>query len=205
MKRWVCPTCGKGANAPERMYRDDVRRYCLPCSAKTGRLALRNCPAIDRERENRKTKRAARTRTAAERSKTAERERRTVGGVDLLAEAKRFARLPALRGLRRFPDIKFRRSGGKSFTSGHCYYGYQARIVVTVGTDPYQAFETLLHEMVHALHGAEGHSALFWKTLRQAAREAWPTATFDFLNARDGWTTDQAIRDGLANSAASTP
>ena len=39
--RWKCPTCGHGLLAPTRPRRNDVRRYCLPCSSKAGVLVER--------------------------------------------------------------------------------------------------------------------------------------------------------------------
>ena len=47
MKRWRCPQCNKGVNAPARMLLDDVRRYCLDCSVETGRLVKRLAVAIE--------------------------------------------------------------------------------------------------------------------------------------------------------------
>lgn len=207
-KRWVCPRCGDGVLGPQRPRRDDVRRYCLACSASTGRLVERTCPALERERADRGAKRAARTARANERQRSAEVERRTVGGVDLMAEARRFAKLPALRdGIERngFPNITIRRSTSKRHTSGFCSYTYPASITVTVGTDPYDAPGTVLHEMVHAVVLSEGHSAGYWSLLQRAAREAWPEARFDFANASRGWRCQRAIRDGLAGLAGAVP
>lgn len=50
-RRWVCPTCGAGKHAPSRPRRDDVRRFCLPCSEKSGRLVERICPVNEKVRE----------------------------------------------------------------------------------------------------------------------------------------------------------
>ena len=44
-KRWRCPVCELGILGPLRPRLNDVRRYCLPCSAKTGRLVERYAPA----------------------------------------------------------------------------------------------------------------------------------------------------------------
>lgn len=195
-RRWVCPTCGNGVLAPARPRRDDVRRYCLRCSEKTGRLVERTCPAADRKRQAQTEKRAALTSRKRERARESERAHRTAGPYDLLAEARRFAKLPAVR-LRHFPDIELRRSTSKEHSSGHCYYGWPARIVVTVGTNPHDAAATMLHEIVHAELGGEGHSTRFWDTVRRAAREAWPGATFKFLDAPNGWQTQRAIANGL--------
>jgi len=47
---WKCPECGKGLRAPGRLRKNDTRRYCLPCSAKTGKLVERVCPAAEKKR-----------------------------------------------------------------------------------------------------------------------------------------------------------
>lgn len=50
MRRWICPRCGGGVNAPERPRKNDVRRYCLKCSEETGFLMERCVPALERKR-----------------------------------------------------------------------------------------------------------------------------------------------------------
>lgn len=47
MRRWTCPTCGSGVLAPDAPRKDDARRYCLDCTARTGRLVQRACPALE--------------------------------------------------------------------------------------------------------------------------------------------------------------
>jgi hypothetical protein len=54
MIRLNCPECGKGINAPQRMVKDDLRRFCIPCSEKVGRLVVRVSP----KREARKKQKA---------------------------------------------------------------------------------------------------------------------------------------------------
>jgi hypothetical protein len=49
--RWQCPKCGDGKLAPRRPRRNDTRRYCLPCSDKTGRLVQRQAPSLERLRQ----------------------------------------------------------------------------------------------------------------------------------------------------------
>jgi len=44
-KRWVCPLCNVGKLGLQRPRKDDVIRYCLACSEKTGRLVERFAPA----------------------------------------------------------------------------------------------------------------------------------------------------------------
>jgi hypothetical protein len=51
--RWKCPICDDGLLAPTRPRRNDVRRYCLPCSTKSGRLVDRFAPSLEKKREKR--------------------------------------------------------------------------------------------------------------------------------------------------------
>lgn len=51
--RWKCEKCNDGLLAPSRPRRNDVRRYCLPCSTKSGRLVERIAPALDKQRVQR--------------------------------------------------------------------------------------------------------------------------------------------------------
>jgi len=60
MKRWKCPLCSSGVLAPVRPVEDDVRRYCLSCSARTGRLVRRICPAQETQRKARADRRSNR-------------------------------------------------------------------------------------------------------------------------------------------------
>ena len=51
--RWKCEQCDNGLLAPSRPRKNDVRRYCLPCSAKRGTLVERIAPALEKKREQR--------------------------------------------------------------------------------------------------------------------------------------------------------
>ena len=46
-KRFVCPLCEDTRLAPSRMARDDVRRFCLECSERTGKLVARVSPVLE--------------------------------------------------------------------------------------------------------------------------------------------------------------
>lgn len=52
MKIWRCSTCGNGIRAPGRLRRNDVRRFCLSCSAKAedNLLVERTCPSREIKR-----------------------------------------------------------------------------------------------------------------------------------------------------------
>lgn len=108
MVRWVCPRCGNSINGPERPRKDDVRRYCLRCSEKTGRLVERTAPKLERERavkaeRAQAQRKVASARKATQRAAAAERERarRTVVGVNLDDELARLWNLDCARKHRR--------------------------------------------------------------------------------------------------------
>jgi hypothetical protein len=55
--RWKCEQCGHGLLAPSRPRKNDVRRYCLTCSAKRGILVERVAPALQKKSERKQTQR----------------------------------------------------------------------------------------------------------------------------------------------------
>jgi hypothetical protein len=198
MRRWVCPQCGGGVNGIERPRKDDVRRYCLDCSAKTGRLVERTCPALEKRREVRSEKAAAKRNALKDRERSAAKERYTLGDLDLIKEADRLWRLPVMKEQAawqpRVPHLDMRWSKTKAYTSGRSYGG---RIVVTAGTNPWEVREVLLHELVHeALPRNVHHQDPFYRVLLRAAREAWPHVEFPPMPrfsrawARDKWISE---------------
>jgi predicted RNA-binding Zn-ribbon protein involved in translation (DUF1610 family) len=60
--RWKCPNCGDGILAPQRPRLDDVRRYCLPCSSKSGKLVERIAPALEAQRTRRNEQRTSKAK-----------------------------------------------------------------------------------------------------------------------------------------------
>lgn len=199
MRRWICPTCGQGVHAPDRPRRDDVRRYCLTCSAKSGRLVERSCPALDRQRATSCEKRAARTVTKKQKDRAAEAAIWAAGPFDMKAELRRYLKLPVFAPLLRYPpDVNPpRRSRTKDHTSGYCTYSRPAHITWTIGLNPYDAPGCLLHELCHAVAGREGHSSRYWALVQRACREAFPDVTFDFFDARQGWQMQDRIAGAL--------
>ena len=71
MKRYKCPRCEVGRNAPGRMAPDDVRRFCLPCSEATGKLVTMACPA----RETAKARTKAKAKAKRDRDREKERQK----------------------------------------------------------------------------------------------------------------------------------
>jgi len=59
-KRWSCPICAIGALGPQRPRKDNAVRYCLPCTAKTGKLVERVSVAdINKKKAAQEHKKAA--------------------------------------------------------------------------------------------------------------------------------------------------
>lgn len=165
MPRWKCPKCDAGCNAPSRPRRDDARRYCLACTAKTGRLVERVCLIHEKRAEVKKASREARalraeaTRAAQELNHEALLLDRAALGlpapwparVQMLRDCfKEWSKLKAwetdLSGVELV--IRRRSRAPLDWTSGHCCS--DRRIVITVGVDDAKAKKTLLHELAHA-------------------------------------------------------
>jgi hypothetical protein len=199
MKRWICPMCQAGKLAPERPRRDDVRRYCLPCSQTTGRLVERACPALDRKRAAKKERQAAKRATARDRQAAADLARYTVGTpatgvIDLRDELRRLMRLPCVKALccndqgrrirdgfgamlqPRLPRLQVYRRQVGSHTTGRGVYGQPwrpGRIHLTVGdaSTPASAWELLAHEYLHVIGYRHGHRMN--AMLAQVVHERW--------------------------------
>lgn len=188
MKNWKCPRCGSGKRAPERPRREDARRYCLPCSEKTGRLVERECPALAVERAKKREESKRKQRSQRIGKAVAERMRHDANGVDTRDVVRRALRLPSvlaemkathsgLVGKRgpRMPSLRVRRC--KRFPRGRlgCAWvsAYQMELSVWPGCDADRIRATLVHEVVHlCLPYGESHGAAFCATLK-AAREDW--------------------------------
>jgi len=183
VKRWVCPLCGSGKLAPGKPARDDARRFCLPCSGKTGKLVERVSPAAQRaaaEREERRVAAAERGRARRASRSLQERERAAAEaevypGV-LRVLLRRWARLNEWGADLRDLKMSVRRRAD-AYSTGHAYYR-AARITLTVGTSEGDGYATLLHEMAHhAGHRRpgpariDGHGHAYYRMLARAGEE----------------------------------
>lgn len=83
MKIWKCPECGSGVRGPERPRKNNVVRYCLPCSGKAGVLVERIVPALEVKRKAAKAR--ASKKAATKRNAVSQRlkNRRMVEGYDM--------------------------------------------------------------------------------------------------------------------------
>jgi hypothetical protein len=191
-KRWICPrpSCASGVNAPARMRKDNVLRWCLPCSAATGKMVERICPSAEKEREEREAKakerekrKRARVRKRVDSREVYAEETARLIGLDLRAAApvmwRAFKRtgLPMARATMPGP-LRFVRSGYRS--TGHA--GYDGSVFMRVVKDrPGRTIEVLLHELAHHAAGFEykgdNHGPVFNAMLAAGARELWPWIT----------------------------
>ena len=224
--RWNCPHGCPGILASTRPPKDSIERYCLPCSAKTGRLVLRVVPALERKRAaaavssaaKAKYKRATAAR-ARQRAKDAEVERYSVHGVDLRDEMKKLLALKAFGGksgrlFRRPPKLVISRR--TKYPRSRLGFAEPWANRITLATWPRQdldgALHTLVHELTHIVVGAQPgaakwHGPLFQQTLRAALKEAYGD-TQVYKTDDDGayWTTNGGLRDYAAarKAAAAT-
>lgn len=179
MRKWKCPRCGSGALAPSKPRRDDVRRYCLVCSASTGRLVMREAPALEAERARRAETTKAKREATKQRAARATAERFTVAEIDLRDEMHHFVHhaevfIP-LRGQK--IDLRVRRCSRKPRTRfGFAWWHkMQIRILAYPAIDVHDVRETLVHELVHLVvreGGSDGaHGVKFRATLRLACEQ----------------------------------
>jgi hypothetical protein len=202
MKRWVCPNCSGGLLAPSRPRKDDVRRYCLGCSKRTGRLVERTCPALERERATSREARSTRAKTqrqtvtrqkqAAAALRSAKLDARFVvrsavepgATVDLrneVARVWRAARKVEPR-LRERPPVLVASAGSGSYA-----YTYDGEIHLGQGAD----WMTLVHEVAHFVRARQGneirsdgkravHDRAFYFVLRDVVEKLVPGLRVSF-------------------------
>lgn len=170
LRRWVCPKCGTGCLAPSKPRLDDVRRYCLVCSESTGRLVLRHCPSIDRERE----------RAEKERQEAAERRRKLDEKLShqwpevLRLYFEHWCDLDSWpRDERRRVRRTTLRLVCRHSTSGSSGTAWSRRrhIVVRAGTDRAAGLKVLCHEMAHIATPGHGHDRLWRSVFLDACKE----------------------------------
>lgn len=182
--RWKCESCGHGLLAPSKPRRDDVRRYCLPCSAETGRLVERVAPALEKKRaaskETSKAKQAAKRKRATAKARPAKeaekRAEKRQAIFDREAE-KIWALLTDWHRGRRRPPVEIRRTRQNWGASGY-WDGWKAVVrVVPTSKGTTRDWKVLAHELCHAAVGhpcGQGsHGAEFYRALRHVAEARW--------------------------------
>jgi len=217
--RWKCEICDHGLLAPMRPRKNDVRRYCLPCSAKTGKLVERFAPSLEKKREHRSVvvkeqNKIKRERTTAKLQPLKERQKRTAQRQRIFEkEADRIWSLFFPDGTtRKRPKIRlvYSRSRG---CSGN-WNGYEVLVRIprsSVGGA--SEWELLAHELCHAVvgyrhEGSEGyHGRTFYTTLKPVIEKRWGVRMdWSFINGYTdtskswGYKVDWAMRRQLEKS-----
>ena len=176
--RWSCPNGHVDVLGPSRPRRDNVCRYCLPCSQLLGRLTGRTALSLMRESEKRRESRGARHEARETARAARETAHYTVAGIDLRVEMARYWRLDAIKGAP-YPkrpeglELKIVRCARKPRKLGHMSYSRgQIAIYVYPELMTTDVRETLLHEVVHCATRS-GHDVRFKTVFRLASEEAF--------------------------------
>ena len=191
--RWKCANCDHGLLAPTKPRKNDVRRYCLPCSAKTGKLVERFAPSLEKKREQRSTvvrdqNKIKRERTAVKLQPLKERQKREAQRQRIFEkEADRIWSLFFPNGTtRKRPRIKLVYSHSRG-TSG-MWNGWEVLVrIPRSSTGGAEEWETLAHELCHAVIGtrhSEGkHGRTFYKALKPVIEKRWKVKMdWSFIN-----------------------
>jgi hypothetical protein len=203
MKRWVCPQCGGAQRAPERPRKDDARRYCFPCSTKTGRLVQRTCPVLDKQRYQS----ALRIADKAMRRVTKDKAKWMVAGLDVRRVASKCWRalktLGYVKDHRDLPKLYVMRSnwGTRGWAHAHgtvrLYFGH-GKHAGSPAPDQATVRELVLHELCHhidrAFRDGHNHGPKFNGALCDAARHLWG---FDEMSSGEGYAPSEALEKWL--------
>ena len=187
--RWKCAICDNGLLAPSKPRKNDVRRYCLPCSSESGKLVERVAPTLEKQRTAKKAavkkKTVAKRATVAKRTAPAKAQQRIDAqrAKMIHAEAEKIWKLmqPYHKGTP-LPKIVIAR--GRNHGS---QYGHAGRNYIQVNVDRSQCvsrskrvWQVLAHELCHIAvppiyrNGARDvHSREFYRCLQDAWQRRW--------------------------------
>lgn len=173
--RWSCTKNDDcpAVLGPTRPRKDDVCRFCLPCSAKAGKLVPRVAPALEAKREKRAEKMKAKKLAKHAKTLAEEAAYYNVHGVDLREELERLWNLPVAREYRkklghlgkRLPELVVRTRSTSRVRRYGVAYSFRHQILINriPGLDGFNVRETLAHEVAHILSPGKGHG-VGWKT-----------------------------------------
>lgn len=210
--RWKCEICNSGLLAPSRPRMNDVRRYCLQCSADTGKLVHRVAPSLEKKRAVKKV--AATKRTTSKRATVAKKvapikEQQRINALRckmIHKEAERLWRLmkPYHNG-RPLPEINIVRAQNRGRQ-----YGFAMRNSIQVNVDRDQTierskrvWEVLAHELVHCAVPPKAtanskrddvHSKEFYQCLREVWQQRWKCQISFATVSTWGYSVDYIIQ-----------
>jgi len=215
--RWKCETCDDGLLAPSRPRKNDVRRYCLPCSAKRGTLVERTAPALEKKREKRtaivqQKQKAKRLRIATKLQPKKQQQRvDEIRAKMIRKEAERIWALmqPYHKG-KRLPQIVIARGQNRGRQYGHAE-SWANRIQVNVDrtqsvSRSQRVWEVLAHELCHCAvppimrNGARDvHSREFYHCLRDVWQRRWACEISFAKVSTWGYSVDYIIQAQAEN------
>lgn len=203
--RWECPN-GKhpAILAPQRPRKNDVRRFCLPCSEQAGVLVERTAPSLERKRAAKAEFRKAKTQRLAE-YKAARLEVQLVDavGVEHVVDLEALTR-------QALADMGYRRKRVKvdrqrrPYVRGHAHPTLatpEIHYSIREGASYERVLELVYHEAAHVASGnriAEGsrqwHGAAFRRTLADGLQKRWPFLVYGSVTGADGaYAADERI------------
>ena len=199
---WTCPNPNhKGIRAPGRLRKDDVRRFCWPCSLEVGTLVERHAPALERKRKDATAKRLEKERAQRQQARENGRRRWLVTlkdatgrerEMDVRAELRRaltdmgyfdgwaYGHKPTIDDL----NITIRR-GAKPHHSGRAVVaGFD--VWFTFGRASYEdGLQLIYHEAAHlASPSGERHGAKFHRILADGLQKRWPWIVYGSVSPR---------------------
>lgn len=211
--RWKCPQCNEGILAPTRPRKDDVRRYCLPCSSAKGKLVERIAPALEAKRELRtastRDKVRQKRQVASRRAQPKKSQERcdAIRERMIKQEAERIWKLMAEwhKG-KRLPRIVIADGRNRGSQYGHANIN-SGSIQVNVDRDQSvmrskRVWEVLAHELAHIAcppirrHGKtnDTHHRVFYYCLRHAWQKRWKCEIFFGEVTHWGYSVDWIIQ-----------
>lgn len=177
--RWVCPNCGDGRLGPTRPRKDNIVRYCLPCSEQAGKLVERETPSLDKRRTKQAEKAKAKRDAKAKRKAAAEKKRTHLtlwdeGGriveVDVRKAVYNMAKKAGMHT--NFELTWNRRSDGCNTGRAN-----ERRVHLSIGSRSLEAFCKLAaHELGHAKAGGyAGHNERWKDAYEEICAKNWDT------------------------------
>jgi len=174
-KRWVCPLCNVGKLGLQRPRKNDVVRYCLPCSEKTGKLVERVSPSDISARKRKEKSKAERQAKASSKPRKTIRDWMKISRYEYVIDGKTYnvmlgasvmCRMTGWNNPKRLKAlwdrtstqmrqatvthtgiITFTRSTYKEYSTGRAY---RARVEIMLAkTDLVASLVTILHELCH--------------------------------------------------------
>ena len=223
--RWKCERCENGLLASIKPRRDDVRRYCLPCSAETGKLVERVSPSLEAQR----AKKVEQRKEASKRKRqTVARKRESTKPVDdIKKRASKFGSnsMPIQKELDRLwklaepyhqnnkakPSVRIDWSrstirDGRVWTSSS-RLGVASHMYNRITLKPFESWGTLAHEVCHIAIGyrrsdtgrAQSHDEVFYKALKDLYQRRWKRQMNWSAVTRFGYEVDSIMESQIGD------